>query len=77
MCAAAGAWCFGLSRRSELHNIKGGIAIAVLSLAPALANAGPKDIGLTANQHPSVAPVEMAPIQPLYESVAASVLGRR
>jgi len=52
-----------------MHTIKGLAAIAVLSLAPALANAGPKAIGLTANQKPSIAPVKMAPIQPLYETV--------
>jgi hypothetical protein len=42
MCAAAGAWCFGvLSRRSELHTIKGfAIAVAiVLTLSVGLAYA--------------------------------------
>jgi len=51
-----------------MHTIKGLIAIAVLSLAPALANAAPKAVALTADQQPPVVH-ETAPIQPLYETV--------
>jgi len=48
-----------------MQTIKGFVAIAVLSLAPALANAAPKAIQLAADQQLPVVQQEMAPIQPL------------
>jgi len=52
-----------------MHTIKGFVAIAVLSFAPVLASAGPKAAEPSGNQQPSVVPGEMAPIQPLYQTV--------
>jgi len=48
-----------------MQTIKGFVAIAVLSLAPAVANDAPKAIQLAADQQLPVVQQEMAPIQPL------------
>ena len=51
--------------RSEMQTIKGFVAIAVLSLAPVLANAGPKAIQPPAYQQTSAVQKETAPTRPL------------
>ena len=56
-----------------MHAIKWAVAIAVLSLAPALANAAPKPIVLAADQEPSAVQEGIAPIQPLYQTVLPPV----
>ena len=52
-----------------MHTIKRVVSIAILSLSPVLANAGPKALEPIGNQHPSVVPGDRAPIQPLYQTV--------
>ena len=52
-----------------MHAIKWIVAIAVLSLAPALANAAPKPIVLAADQQPSAVQEGIEPIQPYYQTV--------
>jgi len=48
-----------------MRTIKGLIAIAVLSLAPALMNAGPKAMELTAYQRSSVVQKKTTPSRPM------------
>ena len=52
-----------------MHAIKWVVAIAVLSLAPALANAAPKPIVLAADTQPSAVQEGIMPIQPYYQTV--------
>jgi len=48
-----------------MHAIKGFVAIAVLSLVPALVNAAPKALQPTAYQQSSTVQKEPAPTRPL------------
>jgi len=52
-----------------MHTVKRVVAIAALSLAPAVVNAAPKAIVLAADQWPAVVQEETAPIQPFYQTV--------
>ena len=52
-----------------MHTVKGVIAIAALSFAPAVVNAAPKAVVLAADQWPAVVQEETAPIQPLCMTV--------
>ena len=52
-----------------MQAVKWLVAIAVLSLAPALANAAPKPIVLAADQQPSAVQEGIEPIQPFYQTV--------
>ena len=52
-----------------MQAIKWVVAIAVLSLAPALASAAPKPIVLATDQQPSAVQEGIEPIQPFYRTV--------